>query len=202
MNSMPDDREGFASFLLRMRARGISNRDLLAAIEATPRRSFVSAQWQNAVWSEGMIPIECGETLEGIDLQTRAIAALDPAAVHRVLLCSGKVYYDLAIAREQRDIAGVAIVRVEQLYPFPAAEIEAALAPFAAATEICWVQEEPWNMGAWHFIHQRLLPLVGTRPLHYVGRDEAASPATGSYKIHQAEQADIVDRALRKRHGR
>jgi 2-oxoglutarate dehydrogenase E1 component len=129
-------------------------------------------------------------------------AALDPAAVHRVLLCSGKVYYDLAIAREQRDIAGVAIVRVEQLYPFPAAEIEAALAPFAAATEICWVQEEPWNMGAWHFIHQRLLPLVGTRPLHYVGRDEAASPATGSYKIHQAEQADIVDRALRKRHGR
>ena len=64
------------------------------------------------------------------------------------------------------------------------------------------MQEEPWNMGAWHFIGPRLEPLIGERPLRYVGRDEAASPASGSYKIHQAEQADIVDRALRKRHGR
>ena len=129
-------------------------------------------------------------------------AALDVGAVRRVLLCSGKVYYDLVVGREQRDVADVAIVRVEQLYPFPADEIRAALAPFAAAAEVFWVQEEPWNMGAWHFIYQRLLPLIGERPLRYVGRDEAASPATGSYKIHQAEQADIVDRALRKRHGR
>jgi protein-L-isoaspartate(D-aspartate) O-methyltransferase len=85
MNSMPDDREGFASFLLRMRALGIDNRELFTAIEATPRRSFVPAQWQDAVWSEGMIPIECGETLESIDLQARAIAALAPAAGQRVL---------------------------------------------------------------------------------------------------------------------
>ncbi|MBX3027895.1 2-oxoglutarate dehydrogenase E1 component [bacterium] len=129
-------------------------------------------------------------------------AALDAAAVRRVLLCSGKLYYDLAIAREQRDAHEVAIIRVEQLYPFPAAEIAAALAPFGAASEVCWAQEEAWNMGAWHFVHQRLLPLIGERPLRYIGRDEAASPATGSYKIHQAEQADIVDRALRKHHGR
>ena len=129
-------------------------------------------------------------------------AALDPAAVRRVLLCSGKVYYDLLVGRDQRNVDDVAIVRVEQLYPFPADEIGAAMAPFAAAAEVFWVQEEPWNMGAWHFIYQRLLPLVGDRPLRYVGRDEAASPATGSYKIHHAEQADIVDRALRKRHGR
>ncbi|MFN8643422.1 MAG: 2-oxoglutarate dehydrogenase E1 component [Candidatus Binatia bacterium] len=130
------------------------------------------------------------------------VEPLDAAAVRRVLLCSGKVYYDLVVGREQRDVDDVAIVRVEQLYPFPADEIAAALAPFAAAGEIFWVQEEPWNMGAWHFVYQRLLPLIGERPLRYVGRDEAASPATGSYKIHQAEQADIVDRALRKRHGR
>ena len=129
-------------------------------------------------------------------------AALDPAAVHRVLLCSGKVYYDLLLGREQRNVSDVAIIRVEQLYPYPSAEIIAALAPFTAATEVCWVQEEPWNMGAWHFIGPRLEPLVGERPLRYIGRDEAASPASGSYKIHQAEQADIVDRALRKRHGR
>ena len=128
--------------------------------------------------------------------------ALDAANVHRVLLCSGKVFYDLSMAREQRDVSDVAIIRVEQLYPYPAAEISAALAPFTAATEVCWVQEEPWNMGAWHFIHQRLQPLVGERPLRYIGRDEASSPAVGSYKLHQTEQADIVDRALRKRHGR
>ena len=112
--------------------------------------------------------------------------ALDPAAVRRVLLCSGKVYYDLSVARDQRGVSDVAIVRVEQLYPYPAAEISAALAPFSAATEVCWVQEEAWNMGAWHFIYQRLLPLVGHRPLRYIGRDDAASPASGSYKIHQA----------------
>jgi 2-oxoglutarate dehydrogenase E1 component len=129
-------------------------------------------------------------------------AALDAAAVRRVLLCSGKVFYDLVVAREQRDVTDVAIIRVEQLYPFPGEEIAAALAPFTAASEVCWVQEEPWNMGAWHFIHQRLRPLIGERPLRYVGRDEAASPATGSYKIHQAEQAEIVEQALRKRHGR
>jgi 2-oxoglutarate dehydrogenase E1 component len=129
-------------------------------------------------------------------------AALDPAAVHRVLLCSGKVYYDLLMGRDQRNVSDVAIIRVEQLYPYPSAEITAALAPFTAAIEVCWVQEEPWNQGAWHFIGPRLEPLIGERPLRYIGRDEAASPASGSYKIHQAEQADIVDRALRKRHGR
>ena len=129
-------------------------------------------------------------------------APLDAAAVRRVLLCSGKIYYDLLTGREQRDMSDVAIVRVEQLYPFPADEIAAALAPFANARQVFWVQEEAWNMGAWHFISQRLLPLVGDRPLRYIGRDEAASPASGSYKIHQAEQAEIVDRALRKRDGR
>jgi 2-oxoglutarate dehydrogenase E1 component len=128
--------------------------------------------------------------------------ALAPAAIRRVLLCSGKVFYDLLVAREQRDVADVALVRIEQLYPFPADAIAAALAPFSSAGEVFWVQEEPWNMGAWHFIQSRLRPLVGERPLGYIGRDEAASPATGSYKIHQAEQADIVDRALSKRHGR
>lgn len=125
MNSMPDDREGFASFLLRMRARGISNRDLLAAIEATPRRSFVPAQWQNAVWSEGMIPIECGETLEGIDLQTRAIAALEPAAGQRVLeIGTGSGYTTAILGRltgrilsveRFRTLAGLATRRLEAL---------------------------------------------------------------------------------------
>jgi len=127
---------------------------------------------------------------------------LHPAAVRRVVLCSGKIYYDLALAREQRELHDVAIVRVEQLYPFPADAVAAALAPFGAAEEVYWVQEEPWNMGAWHFMQTRMGPLLGERALRYVGRDEAASPAVGSYKRHQSEQAEIVARALRKGHGR
>lgn len=78
-------REGLAAFLLRMRARGIGGRELLAAIEATPRQSFVSSHWHGAVWSEGMIPIECGEAIEGIDMQALTLAALDLAPGQRVL---------------------------------------------------------------------------------------------------------------------
>ena len=129
-------------------------------------------------------------------------SALDPAGVRRVVLCSGKIYYDLVLAREQREQHDVAVVRIEQLYPFPADAISAALAPFPGVEDVFWAQEEPWNMGAWHFLQARLAALTGGRPLRYVGRDEAASPAVGSYKRHQSEQADIVARALRKGHGR
>ncbi len=128
-------------------------------------------------------------------------AALDAARARRVLLCSGKVFYDLAIGREQRDIDDVAIVRVEQLYPFPADEIASALRPYANASEVYWVQEEPWNMGGWHFMALRLPHLLGDRTLRYIGREEAASPAIGSYKMHQREQTELVDRALKKPHG-
>jgi 2-oxoglutarate dehydrogenase E1 component len=128
-------------------------------------------------------------------------AALDPARVRRVLLCSGKVYYDLLVGRDQRDVDDVAIVRVEQLYPFPAEEIVLAVERWGAATEVFWVQEEPWNMGAWQFMSLRLPRILGERTLRYVGRDEAASPAIGSYKMHQTEQAEIVGRALKKPHG-
>jgi 2-oxoglutarate dehydrogenase E1 component len=129
-------------------------------------------------------------------------AALDAARTRRVLLCSGKVYYDLLIGREQRNVDDVAIVRVEELYPFPADQIRQALAPYTAATEVFWVQEEPWNMGGWLFMAPRLPQLLGeNRTLQYVGREEAASPAVGSYKMHQREQSELVDRALRKPHG-
>ncbi len=127
---------------------------------------------------------------------------LDPAKVRRVLLCSGKVYYDLLVARRERDINDIAIVRVEQLYPFPAAEISAALQPYDAAAEIVWVQEEPWNMGAWHDMYRRLRRIIPEdRPLGYAGRPAAASPATGSYKVHQSEVTDLIDNALRKSYG-
>jgi 2-oxoglutarate dehydrogenase E1 component len=129
--------------------------------------------------------------------------ALDPAAIRRVLLCSGKIYYELLFARRERDLANVAIVRVEHLYPFPAKAIVSVLDRYPAATEIYWVQEEPANMGAWGFISERLEPtLGGERRLGYVGREEAASPAVGSYKLHQEEQSQVIENALRKTHAR
>jgi 2-oxoglutarate dehydrogenase E1 component len=122
-----------------------------------------------------------------------------PDQTRRVLLCTGKIFYELLIGRRERSIDDVAIVRVEQLYPFPADELRAALEAYPSAREVFWVQEEPWNMGGWHFIYHRLMRVLGEqRTLGYVGRKEAASPATGSYKLHQKEQAEVVDRALRK----
>lgn len=85
MNGFADDREGFAAFLLRMRAAGMDDRRLIAAIEATPRRNFVAAQWLDAIWSSQMIPIPCGEAIEGLDLQARSLAALSIEPGNRVL---------------------------------------------------------------------------------------------------------------------
>jgi len=122
---------------------------------------------------------------------------LDPDAVKRVLLCSGKIYYALLAARRERETPHVALMRVEQLYPFPATEVTAALAAYPNATQVTWVQEEPWNMGAWLFIQPRLLRVLPERAtLAYCGRPEAASPATGSFKLHQAEEAELVTRAF------
>jgi protein-L-isoaspartate(D-aspartate) O-methyltransferase len=85
MTTDQEDREGFAAFLLRLRGKGIVAKSLIAAFESTPRRSFVPVQWQNAAWSEGMIPIECGEAIEGADVQAIALAALSLEPGHRVL---------------------------------------------------------------------------------------------------------------------
>ena len=125
---------------------------------------------------------------------------LPPEQIRRVVLCSGKVYYDLVAERRERGINDVAILRLEQFYPFPVRAIKAALEPYVGA-ELVWCQEEPANMGAWQFLDrplERVLGLIGNlakRPL-YVGRPPAASPATGLAKVHAAEQAALVDQAL------
>jgi protein-L-isoaspartate(D-aspartate) O-methyltransferase len=85
LNGTTDDREAFAAFLLRLRSRGIASRDLVAAFEATPRRGFVPTQWQDEAWSDRMLPIECGEAIEGADVQAAVIAALEIQSGHRVL---------------------------------------------------------------------------------------------------------------------
>jgi len=123
-----------------------------------------------------------------------------PSKVKRVVICSGKVFYDLLEARREKKIDNVAILRLEQFYPFPAKQLAAAIKPFKNA-EIVWCQEEPKNMGGWMFVNPRLeevmegLKIKG-RPA-YAGRPEAASPATGYLKIHEREQKELVDEALK-----
>ena len=118
-------------------------------------------------------------------------------SVRRVVLCSGKVYYDLLAGREQVQQGDVALVRMEQLYPFPAAELEEIVRRYDGAEEYLWVQEEASNMGAWYFVQPLIDELLGDRGnVRYVGRDEAASPAVGDAYQHQSEQQEIVDQAL------
>jgi 2-oxoglutarate dehydrogenase E1 component len=122
----------------------------------------------------------------------------DREAVKRIVLCSGKVYYDLVDARKKSEDRSVAIVRLEQLYPFPLQSIREMLASYPNANELVWAQEEPQNMGGWTFVQERLENLLENceRP-RYVGRSASASPATGSYSIHQKEQAELVAEALK-----
>jgi 2-oxoglutarate dehydrogenase E1 component len=127
-------------------------------------------------------------------------AKADPNKVRRVLLCSGKLYYDfyydsLSDKPGPRAVPeDVAIVRIEQLYPFPDEPVEMLKRKYRKAREWIWAQEEPQNMGAWTFVEPRFRALE--IPLEYVGRDASPSPATGSYKIHKREQKELVDVAL------
>ena len=124
-------------------------------------------------------------------------AEVEPKAVQRVCLTSGKVYYELLEAREKAERQDIAIVRLEQHYPLSEDLLEEALSPYAGGTPVVWVQEEPRNMGAWSFLLLRLgRDLFGRWPLECVSRPESASPATGSAAAHKKEQAELIERAL------
>jgi 2-oxoglutarate dehydrogenase E1 component len=120
--------------------------------------------------------------------------------IKRVVLCTGKVFYDLEAERDAREQSDITMLRLEQIAPFPEKALEAELARFPQA-DIIWCQEEPQNMGAWTFVAPKiealLLKLDGAcqRP-RYAGRTESASPATGQNKVHLAEQAALVNDAL------
>jgi 2-oxoglutarate dehydrogenase E1 component len=121
-------------------------------------------------------------------------AAARAADIRRVVLCSGKVFYDLDAGRQERAARHVALLRLEMLYPFPTDAIATALAPFQGA-EVAWVQEEPANMGAWTFVEPRLRQLLGA-DVPYIGRPDRASPAEGYAPDHEKEQKRIVATAL------
>jgi len=125
------------------------------------------------------------------------IDEINPEAVKRIVLCSGKVYFDLLKARREAKVETVAIVRLEQLYPFPSDEYEAILRKYSNAREVVWCQEEPQNQGGWYQIRHRLqLPLGPRDELLYAGRAGAAAPATGISTLHEQQQKNLVTAAL------
>jgi 2-oxoglutarate dehydrogenase E1 component len=121
----------------------------------------------------------------------------DPSTIRRILVCSGKIYWELVAARENRKATDTAIIRIEQLYPFPEAEFAAVLQRYRHANQVVWAQEDPRNMGAWGFARGYISPLLDQRHvIGYAGRPESASPAPGLIKQHQREQVDLIEQAF------
>ncbi len=139
-----------------------------------------------------------GEIEEGgFQLLIDDIDHVDTDNVSRLVFCSGKVYYDLLAERRDKEVTQVAIVRLEQLYPFPIEEYAATIKRYKNARDIVWCQEEPQNQGAWYQIRHRLQEALGRKHnLHYAGRDHAASPAVGYYQVHVDQQTALVRDAL------
>jgi len=127
-------------------------------------------------------------------------AALAPETTKRLVLCSGKVYYDLLDAREKAGKDGaVAVARLEQFYPFPQQVLEEMIGAFGPQTQVVWCQEEPANAGAWTFLDRRLQTLLqaqGKPEIVYAGRAAAAATATGFHSRHQEEQETLIREAL------
>lgn len=116
----------------------------------------------------------------------------------RLVICSGKVYYDLLKYRKENDIDNVAIARLEQFYPFPDKDISEQLKKLKTVKDIVWCQEEPKNMGAWTFVAPRFMEILEDgQKLTYAGRQASASPAAGQKKVHEAEQQAFVDDAMK-----
>lgn len=154
----------------------MSPKSLLRHPEATsPPADFLNGRFQNVI--------------------PETDPSIDSNKVTRLLFCTGKVYYDLIDARREAGVTHTAIIRIEQLYPFPDHEVEAILAKYTKVKETAWVQEEPRNQGAWIYIENWLGHLCNG-PLNYYGRAASPSPATGFHKVHVIEQQAIMNEAL------
>ena len=121
------------------------------------------------------------------------------STVNRVLLCCGKLYYELEARRTELNRDDVAILRVEQLYPYPRAELESLLGECRDGTNVIWVQEEPENMGAWRYLRVTVsMRFLERLPFSGICRPASASPATGSHSAHELEQEELLERAFRE----
>jgi 2-oxoglutarate dehydrogenase E1 component len=123
-------------------------------------------------------------------------SVVDPEGVRRIVLCTGKIYYDLLAHRAAGELRDTALVRVEQLYPLPLAEIQAALARYPEAAKLRWTQEEPANQGAWPFIAMNLAAQLPGRSLSVVSRPASSAPAVGSHSVHDYEQQLVVEQTF------
>lgn len=122
---------------------------------------------------------------------------MDAAKVKRVVICSGKIYYELLEARRVNRIHDIAILRIEQIYPFPGEQLDALLEQYENTNELIWCQEEPKNQGAWDFSKLRIPAFLNQRwQLGYAGREPSSAPAVGSAKLHAKEQLAIIDATL------
>jgi 2-oxoglutarate dehydrogenase E1 component len=125
---------------------------------------------------------------------------LDKSAVRRVVLCSGKVFYDLRAARRERSIEDIAIIRLEQLYPFPEEELLQVLSQYPNLVDAVWCQEEPMNQGAWYSSQHHMRRVMYSHLEHvylgYVGRDASAAPAAGYMALHLEQQQRFINDAL------
>jgi 2-oxoglutarate dehydrogenase E1 component len=119
-----------------------------------------------------------------------------PKSPHTLIFCSGKVYFDLDARRRERGLSSVAIVRIEQLYPWPEEHIRAVIERYGDVKRVAWVQEESRNRGGWRFVQNRLADITGVENIDYVGREASSSPATGSFREHQGELQRILAEAL------
>jgi 2-oxoglutarate decarboxylase len=177
--------------LLRAQVKGADRKPLIVF---TPKSLLRARQARSPIES-----FTTGSFAEVLDDPTSVNEDFDRDAVTRVVLCTGKVAYDAIGRRDALGESGshVVVVRVEQLYPWPKSNIEGILASYPNAEEVVWLQEEPENMGAWNFVHQRLHKLVRNRlSLRHVSRAESASPASGSAALHRLEQEDLLTRSV------
>ncbi|HUY66127.1 MAG TPA: multifunctional oxoglutarate decarboxylase/oxoglutarate dehydrogenase thiamine pyrophosphate-binding subunit/dihydrolipoyllysine-residue succinyltransferase subunit [Acidimicrobiales bacterium] len=177
--------------LLRSQVRGAERKPLIVF---TPKSLLRSRMARSPIGD-----FTAGSFAEVLDDPSTANEDFSPDDVTRVVLCTGKVAYDALGRRDELGDAGlgVAVVRVEQLYPWPKATIAAVLDGYPNASEVVWLQEEPENMGAWNFVHSRLHRLLrDTHSLRHVSRAESASPASGSAALHRLEQDDLLARSI------
>ncbi len=192
--------------LLRSQVRGAGGQPLVVMTPKSLLRAEASRSRIEEFTSGGFrVVVDDPSTTAAESLQSdpASLTEIDPSQVGRVVLCSGKIAFD-AMKWRERLIEGsvpapalAAVVRVEQLYPWPEAELSAVLDRYPGATELVWLQDEPENMGAWPFAHERLHRLVRDRyALRHVSRPESASPATGSGALHNIEHDDLMVRAL------
>jgi 2-oxoglutarate dehydrogenase E1 component len=174
-------------FHLLRRQVAMGNRQPLVVF--TPKSLLRSANSRSPL--EELVSGWFRETLDDPDPR------VDPERVRRVVLCSGKVAFDAIAARDARAATDTAVIRIEQLYPWPEAQLRDLLARYRADAEVVWLQEEPSNMGPWSFVRSRIDDLLGaTRRVQLVGRPESGSPACGSMAVHQQELAGLLDGLL------